>query len=153
MFSLPSPRSSKLTTSAPALLTLEVAAWNCGAAAHAGSASASTATSAAVVSRILRTGRCMVLLFRRRPRWAGVLEPRGSPVTPPRPVVSNRVGAEPCGLQAVEKASVPGRSLVGSPPGRCWPGALIAPPLWRPDQASEPNSPTGVQLRAVQANT
>src|SRR6266545_372715 len=119
MLSLPSPRSSKLTTRAPSLLTLEVAAWNFGAAAHAGSASANTATSAAIVSRILRTGLCMVLLFVGAHAEREYKRPQGNPITPPRPVVSNRVGAEPCGLQAVEKASVPGRSLVGSPPRTC----------------------------------
>src|SRR5215218_5576976 len=35
MLSLPNPRSSKATTSAPLLLTLDVAEWNFGASAEA----------------------------------------------------------------------------------------------------------------------
>src|SRR6266508_1741837 len=71
MLSLPSPRSSKLTTRAPSLLTLEVAAWNFGASAHAGSASAKTAISVAVGTRILRRDLRMVLLFVGLPRLDG----------------------------------------------------------------------------------
>src|SRR6266498_201992 len=61
MLSLPRPRSSKLTTRAPSLLTLEVAAWNFGAPAQAAVASAKTATSVAVVTAILRKDARMVL--------------------------------------------------------------------------------------------
>src|SRR6266545_3661504 len=63
MLSLPSPRSSKLTTRAPSLLTLEMAAWNFGASAHAGSASAKTAISMAMGTRILHRDLRIMLLF------------------------------------------------------------------------------------------
>src|SRR6266511_6303484 len=61
MLSLPRPRSSKLTTRAPSLFTLEVAEWNFGAPAQAAVASAKTATSVAVVTAILRKDARMVL--------------------------------------------------------------------------------------------
>src|SRR6266508_3793177 len=61
MLSLPRPRSSKLTTRAPSLFTLEVAEWNFGAPAQAALASARTATSVAVVTAILRKDARMVL--------------------------------------------------------------------------------------------
>src|SRR6266568_2302862 len=47
MLVLPRPRSSKLTTRAPALLTLDVAEWNFGASAEAGAANARMAVTAA----------------------------------------------------------------------------------------------------------
>src|SRR6266511_774395 len=84
MFSLPRPRSSKLTTRAPSLFTLEVAEWNFGAAAQAAVASARTATSVAVVTAILRKDARMVLLSVgvRARTGAGT---RGNRIAPLRP--------------------------------------------------------------------
>src|SRR5687768_17382142 len=53
MFSLPRPRSSNLTTRAPVLVTLELTAWNFGAAASAG-ATASAETAAASTTEAAR---------------------------------------------------------------------------------------------------
>src|SRR5690349_11042947 len=63
MFSLPSPRSSKLTTSAPEPLTLPLAEWNFGASAPAGvTTMRSAATIAANRAKMLRVR--MAFFFR-----------------------------------------------------------------------------------------
>src|SRR6266508_3390995 len=96
MLSLPSPRSSKLTTRAPSLLTLEVAAWNFGAAAQAAVASAKTATMVAVVTAILRKDARMVLLSVGVRARAGA-GARSNRIAPPVLGHETGSGAEPAG--------------------------------------------------------
>src|SRR6266508_1595990 len=117
MLSLPRPRSSKLTTRAPSLLTLEVAAWNFGASAQAAVASAKTATMVAVVTAILRMDARMVLPsvgVRARTGADALHGAAGSP----RPVLGHepsRAGA--CRLQSAEKVSSKAAATRSPPSG------------------------------------
>src|SRR6266496_5967505 len=92
MLSLPRPRSSKLTTRAPSLFTLDVAEWNFGAPAQAAVASARTATSVAVVTAILRKDARMVLpsVGVRARAGAGARGSRIVPLCPRSPTESGR---------------------------------------------------------------
>src|SRR6266540_2339322 len=118
MLSLPRPRSSKLTTRAPSLFTLEVAEWNFGAPAQAAVASARTATSVAVVTAILRKDARMVLpsVGVRARAGAGA---RGSRSVPLVTVVVRRALC-PNNVPTTDVVSVlePGKRL------RLWPEAL-----------------------------
>src|SRR4029453_16981380 len=90
MFSLPRPRSSQLTTRAPALLTAEVAEWNFGASAEAVAAKTMAATNTVAITMI-RRDLLMALLSLR--------DSEGSPnrSAPTRTLIW--VGAEPGRLQ------------------------------------------------------
>src|SRR5215212_137462 len=93
-FRLPSPRSSKFTTRAPLLLTLELALWKCGAA-NAVPANA-RATTATVASRIIRRGLLIVLLWYGLSPVArswGVLRGSPEPLRPDIGRVTGRGGA------------------------------------------------------------
>src|SRR6266511_2274129 len=115
MLSLPRPRSSKLTTRVPSLLTLEVAAWNFGASAQAAVASAKTATMVAVVTAILRKDARMVLpsVGVRARTGAGALHGAAGSLRPSS--VTNRVGAEPAG-PSPRRSELPGAAAPPSPP-------------------------------------
>src|SRR5215207_530975 len=73
MFSLPSPRSSKLTTSAPAEFTAPLAEAKCGAAR----AVPATVSAAATTARMIHTDFLIGSPFGARPRDAAAFENEG----------------------------------------------------------------------------